>query len=462
MKQQSGIIGVLNLRNKMVNCYKPNKLHALLLVTLFIICSIFNVSAQSIKKRKIKKLFEKSTIVNDHFTGFALYDLDKQQTIFELNADKYYTPASNTKLFTFYTCLRMLGDSIAALQYINRNDSLIFWGAGDPSFLHTDLKGVNGYNLLKKSRSKLYFSSGRYQNDIYGSGWPWDDYNDYYQAEINELPVEDNVAVLYANKAGKLQVRPSLLQMYLNADSNFTPRSFRIQRDFMTNAFMYPKMQIPANFKQEIPWKTSTALTLALLQDTLKKPIQEVHVPLPADAKTVYNTAAFDVYKRMLQPSDNFIAEQLLLACANRRFETLNTDSVREYAVINYMADLPDVPQWVDGSGLSRRNLFTPRSIIVLLCKITEEVKDEKLLHSLMPEGGVSGTLKSAYKTDNGEPFVWAKTGSLANNHNQSGYLVTRKGKRLVFSFMNNNFTRPTKDIRDEMVRIMTYIHEKF
>jgi D-alanyl-D-alanine carboxypeptidase/D-alanyl-D-alanine-endopeptidase (penicillin-binding protein 4) len=72
------------------------------------------------------------------------------------------------------------------------------------------------------------------------------------------------------------------------------------------------------------------------------------------------------------------------------------------------------------------------------------------------------GTIRTAYKTDNGAPFIWAKTGSLSNNYNQSGYLITAKGKRLAFCFMNNNFTRPTRQIRDEMVRIMTYIHQNF
>lgn len=89
-------------------------------------------------------------------------------------------------------------------------------------------------------------------------------------------------------------------------------------------------------------------------------------------------------------------------------------------------------------------------------------MKNDSLLRSLMPAGGVAGTIRKAYQTDNGVPFVWAKTGSLSNNHNQSGYLITRKGKRLAFSFMNNNFTRPSRDIREEMVRIMTYIHENY
>ena len=140
----------------------------------------------------------------------------------------------------------------------------------------------------------------------------------------------------------------------------------------------------------------------------------------------------------------------------------MNADSVIAYSKAHFLNDLPDEPEWVDGSGLSRYNLFTPRSIVKLLCKISDEMKNDSLLHSLMPIGGVAGTIRRAYKTDNGQPFVWAKTGSLSNNHNQSGYLVTRKGKRLAFSFMNNNFTRPTREVRDEMVRIITCIHDNY
>lgn len=221
-------------------------------------------------------------------------------------------------------------------------------------------------------------------------------------------------------------------------------------------------MPVPANFRQETPWKTSAELTLDLLQDTLKKPVCPINMPLSASAKTIYNTSARVVYKRMLQPSDNFIAEQLLLTCSSVKFNSLNTDSVISYSKIHFLNDLPDEPQWVDGSGLSRLNLFTPRSIIALLQKIKEQVNNDSLLYSMLPAGGATGTLRNAYKTDNGQVFVWAKTGSLSNNYNQSGYLVTRKGKRLAFSFMNNNFTRPVKEIRDEMVRIMTYIHEEF
>jgi len=433
-------------------------------IIVFLACfwGCFCSCAHKLRKHAVAKLFDRSVIANDHFTGFALYDMDEQKMVYEQNSGKYFTPASNTKLFTFYTCLRMLGDSIPALKYTVHNDSLIFWGTGDPSFLQTSLEAVNGYNFLKNTDKRLYFSAGFYQNEFWGSGWAWNDYNDYYQAEITEMPIEDNVAVLSADKNGKLQISPAGLSLYLKCDSNLKPDRFRVVRDFLSNRFVYPAMPVPANFHQEIPWKTSTSLTASLLQDTLRKPVYEVHIPMPADIRTVYDANADTVYRHMLQPSDNFIAEQLLLVCSSVKFNVLNADSVIQYSKKNYLNDLPDEPQWTDGSGLSRFNLFTPRSIVKLLCKISDQVKNDSLLYSMMPIGGVAGTIRNAYKTDNGVPFIWAKTGSLANVHNESGYLVTRKGKRLVFSFMNNNFTRPSREIRNEMVRIMTYIHDNY
>ncbi|WCT12227.1 D-alanyl-D-alanine carboxypeptidase/D-alanyl-D-alanine-endopeptidase [Mucilaginibacter jinjuensis] len=440
----------------------PRYLLKWLAVALFICLALNVCQAGKIRTRKIKKLFKHSVIFNTHFTGFALYDIDKQQTVYELNADHYFTPASNTKLFTFYTCLKMLSDSVPALKYSIRNDSLLFWGTGDPSFLHTELKGTNAYNFLKQSDKKLFFCLGQYQNNIYGTGWAWDDYNDYYNAEINELPVYDNLVTIYADTNKQLQTIPAYFSRFLTTDSSYRPTNYRLNRNFLSNEIISPSTPAPTHFKQEIPWKTSNELIAQLLQDTLKKTVGILNINLPPNAKVIYNINTDTVYRHMLQASDNFMAEQLLLSCSSVKFSYLNTDSVRQYAIRNYLNDLPDKPQWADGSGLSRLNLFTPRSIIVLLNKIRGQVNNDDLLHSMLSAGGVSGTLRNAYKTDNGQPFVWGKTGSLSNNYNQSGYLITRKGHRLAYCFMNNNYVDSTRSVRDEMARVITYIHDNF
>lgn len=437
------------------NCFFKCCFYALIISTI-------SGCASQINKHKISRIFRRSTINQDHFTGFALYDQDKKKMIYAQNEDKYFTPASNTKLFTFYTALQMLGDSIPGLRYVVKNDSLIFWGTGDPSFLHSTLKSTKAYEWLKNSSKKLFYSDSNFSGNFYGEGWPYGDYNDYYQAEINALPIEDNVAVITADANGKLQIKPDYLTKYLQVDSSFQPEKFTVKRSIFENRFVYPSMQVPLNFKQEIPWKTSLKLTIELLQDSLKKTIQPIKLDMPENAKILYGISADSVYKQMLRQSDNFIAEQLLLVCSSTLNQKLSTQTTIDYSKRNFLKDLPDEPQWVDGSGLSRQNLFTPRTLIALLEKIQIKVNNEQKLHSLLPTGGVSGTLKNAYKTDQGVPFVWGKTGSLANNHNQSGYLITRKGKRLIFSYLNNNFTRPTAEIRGEMVRVITEIHNRF
>lgn len=418
--------------------------------------------AGGIKKGKIKRLFRHSVLMKGHFTGFALYNMDKQQAIYGLNDSLYFTPASNTKLFTFYTSLSILNDSVAGIKYIERGDSLLFWGVGDPAFLHPDLKGINAYNLLKQSNKKLFYCIGNYQNKALGAGWAWDDYGNYYQAEITDLPLYGNLIHVYKDASGNLQVMPAYFKSFLNADSSYHPQRFNVKRSYTSNTLSYPVIPIPDGFSQDIPWQTNDTLTARLLSDTLHKPVNLIRYPMPADVLTIYNSNADTVYRHMLQPSDNFIAEQLLLVCSSVKMRYLNTDSLRRQATRLFLNDLPDEPRWNDGSGLTRLNLFTPRTMVMLLNKIAFKVNDDELLHSLLPQGGVAGTLKHAYKTDKGLPFVWAKTGSLTNVYNQSGYLVTRKGRRLCFSFMNNNFTESAAVIRNEMARIITYIHEKY
>jgi D-alanyl-D-alanine carboxypeptidase/D-alanyl-D-alanine-endopeptidase (penicillin-binding protein 4) len=97
--------------------------------------------------------------------------------------------------------------------------------------------------------------------------------------------------------------------------------------------------------------------------------------------------------------------------------------------------------------------------MVALLQKIYAKVPQERLF-KILPAGGKSGTLKNLFKEE--PPFIFAKTGSLSNVYNLSGYLITKKGKILAFSFMNNNFTKPTADVRKEVERILTAVRDKY
>ncbi|MCY7331047.1 MAG: D-alanyl-D-alanine carboxypeptidase, partial [Saprospiraceae bacterium] len=54
--------------------------------------------------------------------------------------------------------------------------------------------------------------------------------------------------------------------------------------------------------------------------------------------------------------------------------------------------------------------------------------------------------------------WLFAKTGSMGGVVCISGYLRTRRGKTLIFSFMNNNFVGSAKPWRLEMRRILELV----
>jgi D-alanyl-D-alanine carboxypeptidase/D-alanyl-D-alanine-endopeptidase (penicillin-binding protein 4) len=85
---------------------------------------------------------------------------------------------------------------------------------------------------------------------------------------------------------------------------------------------------------------------------------------------------------------------------------------------------------------------------------------DRDRLFSLLATGGEPGTLKNWFISE--KPYVFGKTGTLSNNHSLSGYLVTKRRKLLVFSFMNANYTRPVNEVRSNMQRILNLYYENY
>lgn len=433
-------------------------------LNLFLLLMFCTVMAACSSSRQIAKTIntqiKSSGVLNGYNFGFAVYDLSAEKMVFEHNAAQYFIPASNTKLLTFYAGLKVLPDSLPAIRYEQRGDSLIFWGTGDPSLLHTQLGNRKVLDFLAGTNKKLYLSHNRYKGEFYGKGWQWDDYNDYYQAEINEFPIADNLVDVKVER-GVLKVSPKYFSLQLKADSTMLAEPFMIKRDFLKNEFRYSAFNQPEGYQQKIPFKVNAEVAASILADTLKKSIELINLPMPAMAKTLRSVSIKPVLKEMMVPSDNFIAEQLLLVYADKLGIAMDADTVIAYLRRKYLGQLPDKPVWKDASGLSRYNLITPRSVVKLLELISEEFDEPAALYDMLPAGGATGTLKNAYPATK-QPYVFGKTGSMSNVYNQSGYLVTKKGKTFLFSFLNNNFTVPNAEVRKEIARIITGIYEKY
>jgi serine-type D-Ala-D-Ala carboxypeptidase/endopeptidase (penicillin-binding protein 4) len=407
--------------------------------------------AQKPTTRRIKKLFDQSELMQEHFVGFVLED-QKGKVIFSQNKDKYFIPASNTKYLTLLSALNMLGDSIPALQFEIAGDSLIFWGTGDPTFLHPELDNGKVYRFLAESPKKLFMANAN----------PIDFEPSYWRADLSTFPIYGNKVHLQVGAGGVLESTPRSIITLINMDSTMLRENFVVERNKLENRLIYPNMSVPIDFKAITPFPVNIAISRSLLADTLKREVHLINRKKPASVKTLYSIPSDSLYRQMMLPSDNFLAEQLLLVCSGLLSDTLEVQNTINFITKSQFAQLPHPPVWVDGSGLSRYNLFTPNAILQVLHLLEQKIADPGRLRNLLPAGGVSGTLRFAYKTDQGKPFVWAKTGSLSHVHLQSGWLDTSKGRTFKFVFMNNNYVKPTAVVREEMVRIMTEIHEKY
>ncbi|HEY3404504.1 MAG TPA: D-alanyl-D-alanine carboxypeptidase [Ohtaekwangia sp.] len=391
-------------------------------------------------------------------TGFVLYDPLQKKTLYDYKGSHYFTPGSNTKIFTFFASLKLLGDSVPGIRYATSGDSLIFWGTGDPSLLYTKTHTNNKVmDFLGKEAStyRLFYSPANFNTEYFGRGWAWDDYNDYYSTERSSLPLYGNI-VTVSNGSKRLNIDPPFLRKSVfMGEKRAKPE---VRREEGSNLITYHPGNYTTKKVFEIPVKVTPELTRDLLADTLKQNVQLVNIPVRKDTRYVNSIPTDSLYKVMMKESDNFVAEQLLLLCSNAVSDTLDPDIAIKYVTKEFLTGLTDKPIWIDGSGLSRYNLFTPRTIAQLWEKIYSEVPRERLF-SLLATGGTVGTLKNYFKSE--QPYVFGKTGTLSNNHCLSGFLVTKHGRILIFSFMNSNFVRPVSEIRIEMEHILKDFYEK-
>jgi D-alanyl-D-alanine carboxypeptidase/D-alanyl-D-alanine-endopeptidase (penicillin-binding protein 4) len=433
----------------------------------------------------LDSILSASPILARHQVGMSLAYADSTRPFYGFQDTKYFTPASTMKLFSFYAGLHILGDSLPSLRYFSRHDTLFFQGTGDPTLLHGDVPSRRAYSfLLNRPERQLAYC------DIacvtpYGPSWTWDDYGYYFQPERGPFPIYGHTVRFYAtppapvrNAKGVIvrlavapQSRVRVLPHYFAPLVGPAPASLltpgldpdtHIVRAPHENRFYV--LPTTKKWVDETPFVTSRGLMLRLLGDTLRRATSNAAWrPRPGQdsIRTLYGLRVDSLYRRMLRVSDNFLAEQLLLMCSTKigYRDSLSTGRVIRYARKTLLTTLPDRVYWVDGSGLSRLNLVTPRTLTGLLLKLHQEVPERRLL-SLLAAGGGQGTLRKRYH-DAAGPWVWGKTGTLSNNLNMCGYLRTKSGRLVAFTFMNNNHVVDSYPMRNEVERVLRQVRER-
>jgi serine-type D-Ala-D-Ala carboxypeptidase/endopeptidase (penicillin-binding protein 4) len=407
-----------------------------------------------IEKIPLSKYFETSPVFKESHTGLLVYDPVNNEVLFNHQAHKRFTPASNTKLLTWFAAIQMLGDSIPALHYIDTGDTLYFTGTGDPTLLYQGYEYGKTLNFLADQHKTLIYAEKPMDDKRFGPGWAWDDYPYYFSPEKSSFPIYGNMAHFHKDSTDDfISVMPPYFDGRLSVTHLHGMKSYTLEREEYANQFTLNFGENPGIIKAVAPFIYSKNLFIDLLSDTLKRPVFSME-KFPSGAfKTFYAVPTDSVMKKILGASDNFLAEQFLLAISSQFGDTLGSKKCIDFIMDNYLAALKNDIQWVDGSGLSRYNQITPEALVEVLKLIYVKIPKENLFE-LLPTPGNKGTTGDSFTSISEN--LHAKTGSMRHVYNLSGFLETKSGKILIFSFMNNNFNAPSNVLKKEMERVLS------
>ena len=411
--------------------------------------------------KQANQILLKDSVVNTGHTGISIYEPATNKYWYNHDAEKYFVPASNVKLFTLYAGLKYLGDSLVGLKYKFENKELHIYPTGDPTFLHPDFKQQIVFDFLN-NKSNIFYHS---QNNIIalGKGWAWDDYMDSYMVQSSEMPVYGNLIQLDI-KGNNISTIPKnlpikIVDILLNND-NLIFRNWNNNELTVNKAILQPGLK-----NYQIPLFVEKTEVVNFLADTLKQKInflkQNVADTLKSNDSNlvkIFSQPVDSLFKLMMHNSDNFFAEQTLLMASNAYLGDMNEVALIDTLLKNDLKEIPQKPRWVDGSGLSRYNLFSPQSVVYILNKLQKEY-GLKRLKVILPTGG-EGTLKNYYQKDSS--YIFAKTGSMSNHTAISGFLYSKKGKLLIFSILVNQFQGSTSHVRHAVEFFLEGIRVKY
>lgn len=431
----------------------------LLLIGWFVV-SFFggNSTFAQVVDNSVSKLINNPVLGNAH-VGICIYEPETSKYWLQYNSNKYFIPASTTKLFSLYGGLICLGDSLIGIQYFKKNDSLFLKPTGDATFLHKDFKFQPVIDLIKNNKGPILIINNKLASNKLGKGWAWDDVSEDYMAQRSALPIYGNTAQIQLEKKGTA-IDCSFSTAIPFATITESPYSYDksfISRNFENNHFEYYLTPDLSTFSKEIPFETYGIQTA----------VNILHQQYPLVSTTIIEEPTFSheyldlksnptdsFFRIMMNRSDNFFAEQTLLMASNKVLQTMSTEKMIDYLLTKNLNGIPQTPQWVDGSGLSRYNLFTPESFVFLLNKMMMNIGLERL-KCILPTGG-EGTLRNYFLQSAGK--IFAKTGTLSNNSSLSGYLISKKGKCLLFCVMVNNFNGKATPVRKAVEQFIEQI----
>ena len=453
----------------------------------------FSIVQPANLEEKIQDILTAPEVANTLW-GVHITDLRTGQKVFSQNDELVLIPASAHKLLTTATALDAIGPDYRFETKLHFKGSrggalirgdLILEGSADPTF---ESKEFRDMNPLKEWAEGLYAQGVRriegriigdddiIDDEKYGQGWDVTHIaRQSFAPAVSGLSSHDNHVRLrlQSSRIGSAPVVQASPPGYLTITNHAVTSARRrrqninIDRELGSEAIVI-EGSVPRTYNRgvEIPVFNPTMLTL----HSFVQHLREVGITVEADLVDIddlpknysyvsgnvlfthYSPDLSEILYDINKESNNLYAELLFRVIGwggsyeggRRRInEFLDKGSIyREGLSVR------------DGSGLSRKNLISPRTFGEMLIRMNGH-PNRSLFMSSLPRGGEEGTtLENRLR----EVPVWAKTGSIEYARALIGYVQGVDGRLYAFVLMANNYTVRSSQVlnaMDQVVRVL-------
>ncbi|MFW5735684.1 MAG: D-alanyl-D-alanine carboxypeptidase/D-alanyl-D-alanine-endopeptidase [Oceanidesulfovibrio sp.] len=437
--------------------------------------------------------------------GLYVKSLTTGEVLLDVNGERLFIPASTMKLFTTAAAISLLGPDYTyrtpvllhgVVEDGALRGDLVVRGVGDPSFsgiFHDDrpLAVFEEWAQTLKQRGvrriegDLVGDATFFQGPPLGEGWNWDDESYWYSAQTGALAFNESTANVTVRAVGapgepvgwEMAPVPGYLEVENEAENGpaGTAVSFVAERrrgaNVLEMAGVLPRGQ-QARFAVSL--EDPAAWFLYALRHVLQANGVAVQgstraVRDPSDAGPWIDATPLAIYTSpplsalatyTNRESHNFYAEQLLKTMGAVKMN-LGTARAGAEAVMSWAATM-GVDRgslvMVDGSGLSRKNLVSPRAMVAMLGSMRNAPAFESF-YETMPVAGCHGSLANRMCGTLAENVARAKVGYVTHDISLAGYTRNQGGEWYAYALFVNNHAgavRDAKAMQDAIVIALT------
>jgi len=428
---------------------------------------------------------------NAHW-GILIVDPARGDTLYTRNADKLFMPASNQKIITGSVAVAQLGPeyrwttTLLARGPIRRgvlDGDLVVRGDGDPS-ISTSMRGDALVPLrdladslrargITRIRGRVAPAPSPFTDAPLGYGWAWDDLDEPYGAGVDALYFNEGFTQILVRAGARpgdpvrattrpastfppLIVRASTIARAMTGgDSTRIRPGLTVGYDSSHTGVLVAGTIVAGDTAVlELALRDHPAAFAAALREALRSrgiAVDEARRDSTAllDSLVALRSPPLrDVMRAFEKPSQNQIGELLFKTIALHATGIGRADSAQhvvEKQLVAWGAE-PDGFAVRDGSGLSRHDYVSPRTLVKALDAMRRH-PDFRVFYDALPIAGVDGTIDKRMRGTPAQGNVHAKTGYIDKARSLSGYVTTPDGQMLIFSMLCNNYTVPTATV---------------